>query len=444
VFAVGALGLMLWSPSGAAANGVFFGAGCLLMVSLLLFAKTAADAWALGRGAGVIASPLAAGVCRAAASPRRCAPVVILLAVGTFLTVGILSMRNDPAAGCERSSSGSGGFASLVSSVAPLDREAGLALARRASGGQNAVPVRVHEGDEAGCLNMSAPQTPRLLGVDARTMARLRAFEPENAGGVWTPIEDALGDGTIPALAADETMLTYSLQAKAGVKDGAVWSYAGADGRVWRVRVVGALPVRSGILQGALIVDERLFAAMFPEEGYRLWLCDGVRPQRGPLSNRADAQIRAGHPEPGVTVQTAQERLRLLGAVEGAYIDMFLVLGGLGVVLGVAGIALVVLRSAAERRGEWALLGALGLPPRTAAVLLAAEYGVMALVGLVAGLVPALVAVQPAARALRSDLPWGAMAGIVAGLVICTAASVLVAARVAPRRWGPEALKEEV
>ena len=103
-------------------------------------------------------------------------------------------------------------------------------------------------------------------------MARARAFEPREAGGVWSPLEQPLPDGTIPALAADRAMLQYSLKTRAGVTDGAVITYAGSDGTPWRVRIVGALPVRSGILQGALIIDEQFFAQMSPEEGYRMWL----------------------------------------------------------------------------------------------------------------------------------------------------------------------------
>ncbi len=260
-------------------------------------------------------------------------------------------------------------------------------------------------------------------------------------------------------------MLTYSLKAKAGVKDGAVLSYAGTDGRIWRVRIVGVLPVRSGILEGALIVDEKRFADLFPEDGYRLWLCDYApyllraaeetgdrRPESGGrVSGSSAAGLRSPgsgsrlrYPEPGVTVQTVEARLRLLGEVEGAYIDMFLVLGGLGVVLGAAGIALVILRGVAERRGELALLGAVGLPRRTVVTLLASEYGTMTLTGLAVGILSALVSIQPAVRALKGSLPWGAMTGIVAGLFACAAVNVLFAAVAASHRYGPGVLKEEV
>ncbi len=451
--AAGALAVMALCPGGAAANGAFFGAGFLLLVSLLLFVKTAGEAW--WGAEKETQGPAGAGIRRAVQMPRRSAPVVLLLAAGLFLSVGVLAMKRDPAAGCEHPWSGSGGFASIVTSVSAMERGRGVELARRVSGGKGVVPVRVHDGDEAGCLNMNRPQTPRLLGLDARAMARARAFEPEDAGGVWTLIERPLEDGAFPALAADQTMLHYSLKAKAGLADGTVLNYAGRDGTVWRVRIVGALPVRSGILQGALIVDERAFVKMFPDEGYRMWLCDYApyllreagdkrRPARRP--DAADgAQVgKLRHPEPGVTVETVEERLRLLGSVESAYLDMFLVLGGLGVVLGVLGIALVVLRSVEERRGELALMRAVGLPRRTVTRLLAAEYGVLALAGLVIGIVPALVAIQPAARALGSGMPWLAMAGILAGFLGSAAFCVVSAAWAASCRYGPEVLKEEV
>ncbi len=451
VLALAALAVMAWSPEGTAANGAFFGAGFLLMMSIMLFLASLGEAWrraAAGRSA--VQSPVSAGVARALAVPRRSAPVVILLAVGLFLSVGILAMRHDPAAGCEHPWSGSGGFRSIVTSAAAKDRARGLQLARSASGADGVVPVRVREGDEAGCLNMNAPQTPRLLGLDTRTMARARAFEPREAGGVWSPLERLLPDGAIPALAADQAMLQYSLKVKAGLTDGAVLTYTGSDGLPWRVRIVGALPVRSGILQGALLIDELFFVRMFPEEGYRMWLCDyapyalreAADVARHPVDGDRSQAAALRHPAPGVTVETAEERLRLLGAMEASYLDLFLVLGALGLLLGTAGLSLVILRGVEERRGEFALLGAVGVERRHVVRLLAAEYGLLVAAGLVSGILPALVAIQPAARSLGSRLPWGTMGAVVAALLLCAAGCVWGAACVAVRRFDVGALRD--
>jgi len=451
VLALAVIAIVVWSPEGATANGAFFGAGFLLMVSIMLFLVSLGEAWRRATaGRSAVQSPVAAGVARALAVPRRSAPVVILLAVGLFLSVGIFAMRHDPAAGCEHPWSGSGGFRAIVTSAVSLDRTRGLELVHAISGAEGIVPVRMREGDEAGCLNMNAPQTPQLLGLEARVMARARAFEPREAGGVWSPLEHLLPDGTIPALAADRAMLQYSLKTRAGVTDGAVITYAGSDGTPWRVRIVGALPVRSGILQGALLIDERFFVQMFPEEGYRMWLCDyapyALR-EATDISRHPTAEQRAQaavlrHPAPGVTIETAEERLRMLGAMEASYLDLFLVLGALGLLLGTAGLSLVILRGVEERRSEFALLAAVGVARRNVVRLLAAEYGVLVAAGLVSGILPALVAIQPAARSLGGALPWRTMAVAIIVLVLCAAGCVWGAACAAARRFDPDALRD--
>ncbi|MDD4102891.1 MAG: ABC transporter permease, partial [Kiritimatiellae bacterium] len=232
------------------------------------------------------------------------------------------------------------------------------------------------------------------------------------------------------------------------------YEYADNRGGTVRVRLVGTLPVRSGILQGALIIDEKHFAAAFPDSGgYRMWPCgyapyllrEAALKSDGGISGQSDHEVmKLRNPEPGVRVETVEERLRLLGSVESAYLDMFLVLGGLGVVLGVAGVALVILRGVEERRGEMALLSAVGVSKRTVVRLLAGEYGILVAGGLVSGILPALVSIQPAVRALHADFPWRAMTAVIAGMLLCAALSVWGAALVASRRFGPATLKEEV
>ncbi len=86
--------------------------------------------------------------------------------------------------------------------------------------------------------------------------------------------------------------------------------------------------------------------------------------------------------------------------------------------------------------------GAVGVPWRQRVRLLAGEYGVLAAAGVVCGMIPALVAIQPAARALGAQLPWAAMATVAAGLVVCLAVCVWGAARAAAGRFDPAALRE--
>ena len=89
-------------------------------------------------------------------------------------------------------------------------------------------------------------------------------------------------------------------------------------------------------------------------------------------------------------------RLNGYNAVENTYLGIFQALGGLGLLLGSLGLALVVARNALERRAELALLGAVGFAPRRIVRLVATEHAVLLGLGLLAGVVAALLSVLPA------------------------------------------------
>jgi len=74
------------------------------------------------------------------------------------------------------------------------------------------------------------------------------------------------------------------------------------------------------------------------------------------------------------------------------------------------------------------VLNALGIRRRQIGLLIAAEYGVLVVTGLTAGILPALIAIQPAAHALGSQMPWAAMTTLITLLLLSAVASVLSAA----------------
>lgn len=283
-------------------------------------------------------------------------------------------------------------------------------------------------------MNMSVPQVPRLYALSVGEMAGLRAFEPEGSGGIWSALYDLQEQGVIPALAADQAMLQYSLKMKAGDEI----TYPGSDGRLWRIRIVGTLPVRVSILQGGLILNEEHFLKMFPVEGYRLWLCDYA-----PYQLRVDGSLKYRYPEPGIRVETTVERLRALGRMEASYLDMFLVLGALGLWLGIIGVALVIARSVEERCYEFAVMQAVGLKKRAILLLVLTEYGALILTGLISGLIPAIIAIQPAARALYSAPSWGLVGGVVLALTLSAIFAVTAGTLYALRGFDVSLLKRE-
>jgi ABC-type lipoprotein release transport system permease subunit len=461
--------------TGEAASGIFFGAGLLLMISLLCLARLLVQFLA-GAGTQPAAGPVRAGVLNVARQRGRSLLVMVLLATGSFLTVGTLSMKQDPAANLAQPGSGSGGFSQMVELSIPLPGDKADALVRGALEPEARVlSFRVRAGDEAGCLNLNHATQPNLLGVSPEDAAALGAFErtrveiaegragaldgdsaaaatvgrgPRPAaaatggGGepsIWSLLQRPMADNTIPVLAGDGTTVEWGLHAKAAVSGGSVYDYMGEDGTVWHLRVVGALPVRTGVLQGSLLIDEATFTRMYPSvPGRGLWLVRSARPDV-----ETAARLRRALGRNGAMITPARERLQLLGAVESTYLDMFLVLGGLGVVLGAAGVGLVVLRNAAARRGELATLRALGVPQRHVLRYLLAEHVYVLLAGLLAGVVPALVAVQPALRTLGQGMPAGTMAAIIVAMVLSGLLGTYAAVRGAARLRLIEALRGE-
>jgi ABC-type antimicrobial peptide transport system permease subunit len=104
-------------------------------------------------------------------------------------------------------------------------------------------------------------------------------------------------------------------------------------------------------------------------------------------------------------------------AVENTYLSIFLILGGLSIILGSAGLGIVLLRNASERRGEMALLRAVGFDNRTLHQLLLMEHGWLLGVGLVIGLGSGLLAVVPSLSVPGIQFPYVSLALIVLGII---------------------------
>ena len=137
------------------------------------------------------------------------------------------------------------------------------------------------------------------------------------------------------------------------------------------------------------------------------------------------------------------DRLKEFYVVESSYLRMFLVLGGLGLLLGSAGMAILVLRHVMERRNELALLRAVGYSSADAAGVVMAEHRYVLLAGLAAGTVASALAIGPSALQPQNHLPFGLLAGFLIGTAALSLGWIWIAARLALRAPLLQALRHE-
>jgi putative ABC transport system permease protein len=164
--------------------------------------------------------------------------------------------------------------------------------------------------------------------------------------------------------------------------------------------------VANSILQGQLIIDEAEFVKRFPgESGYRMFLIDAPSNRVAEVS----ATLSRAMQDVGLELTPAAQRLAQFNAVQNTYLGTFQVLGGLGLLLGSVGLGIVVLRNVLERRGELAVLLAVGFRKPTLQRLLLIENGALLALGLALGVVAAAVAVLPAVLSPAAQLPYASL-----------------------------------
>lgn len=445
-----AIGLVAWAlMSGRNADaGVFFGAGSLLLVAGL----AAGAAW-LGR----LASEARAahltlrglGLRGCARWRKRSLATIALLACGSFLIAAIGVFRLDANRDATRRDSGTGGFALIGESTLPvvqdLNTQAGrefYGLSAEQLAGVNVVPLRVREGDAASCLNLNRAQKPRVLGVkpelltgrftfssaakgldrrqgwkllDARSRRRESALtenaerRTQNAEMEQRRLTSAATEmEEIPAI-GDANSIQWAL----GKKLGDTIDYTDEQGRAFKLRLVGA--VANSILQGSLLIDEAEFTRRFPgESGYRMFLMDAPSNSVAQVS----AALSRALQDAGLELTPAARRLDEFNAVQNTYLGTFQILGGLGLLLGSAGLGVVVLRNVLERRGELGLLTAVGFRRRLLQRLVLSEHGALLGLGLALGTAAAAVAVLPAILTPGTQLPYVSLALTLAAVLL--------------------------
>jgi len=122
---------------------------------------------------------------------------------------------------------------------------------------------------------------------------------------------------------------------------------------------------------------------------------------------------------------------------------VFMLLGGLGIILGTVGLGIVLLRNLLERKSEIAIYLALGFTRKSIQHLLVTEYLFLLMTGVVIGLISALAGIMPSMTSPSFWAPGVFLALIIMVIVINGFLWIYFLAKKATKMNLLETLKEE-
>ncbi len=237
----------------------------------------------------------------------------------------------------------------------------------------------------------------------------------------------------------DNNTAVYSLHL-GGVGD--VYTITAANGKKVSLRIVGLLT--NSIFQGDILIPEAALARLFPDaSGYRLFLI-ATRPsvQKSVAPRQLQTFLETNLNDYGFSAEPTSRRLASFMAVQNTYLSTFQSLGGLGLLLGTIGLAVAQLRSVVERRGELALMRAVGFRRRRLAGLVTLENAALLLGGLATGTIAAAIAILPQLVAGAAATPWLTLIATLTGVLAVGLIVGLLAVRATVRAPLTPALRD--
>jgi ABC-type antimicrobial peptide transport system permease subunit len=197
----------------------------------------------------------------------------------------------------------------------------------------------------------------------------------------------------------DANTAMYSLHLYGGVGD--VYEYENSPNEIIRCEIVGLL--QDSILQGEIMMGEENFLTLFPEvNGYQYFLFESrYKAEDGHFYRAAefdDRTLQIVHDllgDYGFQGEPTADRLRKLFAIQNTYLSTFQSLGGIGLLVGIFGLAVIQSRNVLERRKELALLLAIGFTKSRVILLLLYESFTLLAWGLGLAVVASAFALLP-------------------------------------------------
>jgi ABC-type lipoprotein release transport system permease subunit len=401
------------------ASSSFMAMGAVLIISLLIFY------WLyLGRVASN--QPKAPTVHLLAISylsrnRKRSILVISLLAFGIF-SVLVTGMNRKTFYGTEtENASGTGGYLYWMETAFPLVADPGSEKGKELYGFEDEtlvdslefLPLLTIGGDDASCLNLNQVQNPTLLGIDPSLPSKRGSFsfttliEEDASEDPWMALENEYAEGVIPAF-VDQTVITWGLMKSVGD----TLLYQDEFGDDLNVIIAGGLG--NTIFQGNVLISQDNMLKYFPSvPGAKICLIDGDPEKAKEISALIDRYFQ----DYGVDYSTSYARLDEFNSVNNTYLNVFLVLGALGLLIGTVGFGIVLYRNRVERRSERAMMAALGIKASQIKAMLRREHLILLFSGTLIAIAGTTVASIPSLMSAAFSMPYLFIIGVL-GLIV--------------------------
>jgi ABC-type antimicrobial peptide transport system permease subunit len=341
-------------------------------------------------------------------NPSHAVTPAIIIAAGIFAVIITGANRQVVTERMLSPDGGTGGYLLWAESAIPIMEDLNLEKSRIDFGFNSEefrellfVQCRRVSGDDASCLNLNHVTSPPILSVDPHYFTVKGSFSfastlhKNNKTSPWTMLDERPDKNTIYGI-ADETVLRWGLR-----KDiGDTLQYRAENGHLLNIVICGGL--KSSVFQGHLLIGSRNFSEFFPSvSGSSIFLVDGNRESLDLYIKMLQERLSAY----GVSVQPAGEKLASFFVVTNTYLDVFVILGVFGLVLGVAGLGFILARNYNVRKREFALLSAIGYSQKSIQSYILTDQTIILIWGIITGISSGLASTWPSLRN-GSEMPW--------------------------------------
>ncbi len=377
---------------------------------------------------------------RIAGERRRNVMIVSFLSIGVFMVVSTGLNRKDLTSHADLPSSGTGGYDYFVETTMPVLFDAGSKQGREdlnIPANAELVQFQSQPGDDASCLNLNKISRPRLIACNPAAFDRRNAFtfatqtDELDAQHPWLTLNKTLAEDVIPAI-ADQTVIQWGLMKSIGD----TILYKTEDGKNLKLKLVGGLA--NSVFQGNVIIADDHFNRAFPSvSGSTIFLI-------GDLKNSMKAEdLQTGMRNYGPEIVRTTDRLLSFYTIENTYLNIFLMLGALGLLIGTLGLGILIFRITFEQIPEYALLLSLGFSKSIIQRMVMREKLFLMIVSVLIGLIPAVLSGLPTLMSSLYNSLWIWLPAISVLVILSGSIFSLVAIRMAFKQNLVHALRNE-